>query len=410
MFKANRKKIINDMKTNSLLIMFAGDAPYRSADQKYKFTPNRDFYYLTGIDKPNIVLTILKTDKESIETIYVERENEVMAKWIGRAMCKDEASRLSKVENIKYLDEIDSTISFYFDRMEIEKVYLDLERKSINIPSTQAEDIANRLKEKYPYIKIKDIHKKITKHRMVKSEEEIAIIKKAIDITKDGIISMAKNIKPGMKEYEVEAYFDFEIKRLGASNHAFSTICAAGKNATVLHYEENNKEVKDGDLILFDLGAEYNYYCSDLSRTIPVNGVFTDRQKEIYKIVLNAMKEVEKNTKPGLTLKDLNEIAKAELAKGCIKIGLIEKEEEISKYYFHSIGHSIGLDTHDVWLLNSELKEGVVITNEPGLYIEEEGIGIRLEDDLLVTKDGCINLSKHMPIEIEEIESLMKKI
>ena len=269
--------------------------------------------------------------------------------------------------------------------------------------------MANTLRVKYPHLKIKNIFHNIAKLRMVKNDREVELIQKAIGITKEGILAMAKNLTPGMKEYEVEAYFDFKIKSLGASAHAFSTICAAGKNATVLHYEDNNQEAKDGDLILFDLGAEYDYYCSDISRTIPVNGKFTDRQKQIYQIVLNAMKEVEKNTKPGLTLADLNNIAKKALAKGCIEIGLIEKEEEIGKYYFHSVGHSLGLDTHDVWIVDSKLEEGAVITNEPGLYIEEEGIGIRLEDDLLVTKDGCINLSKDIPVEIEDIEALMSK-
>ena len=310
MFEVNRMKVIKEMKNNSLLIMFAGDAPYRSADQRYKFTPNRNFYYLTGIDKPNIVLTILKTENEAIEIIYVERENELMAKWIGKSISKSEATEISKIENTKYLDELDSTISSYIDRMGIEKIYFDLERQSIDIPSTRSQDMANIIRSKYPHIKIKNIYKTIAEARMIKSDEEVEIIKNAINITKDGIVSMAKNIKPGMKEYEVEAYFDFEIKKLGASAHAFSTICASGKNATVLHYEDNNQEAKDGDLILFDLGSEYNYYCSDISRTIPVNGVFTDRQKQIYNIVLNTIKEVEKQAKPGLTLNDLNVVAK----------------------------------------------------------------------------------------------------
>lgn len=409
MFENNRKKLIESMKENSLLILFAGSAPYRSADQVYKFTPNRNFYYLTGIDEPNVIVTILKTDKEAIETVYVEREDELMAKWVGRAISKDEASEVSGIKSTKYLDEFDSTISSYIDRRGISKIYLDLERQSINIPSTKAQDMANTLRVKYPHLKIKNIFHNIAKLRMVKNDREVELIQKAIGITKEGILAMAKNLTPGMKEYEVEAYFDFKIKSLGASAHAFSTICAAGKNATVLHYEDNNQEAKDGDLILFDLGAEYDYYCSDISRTIPVNGKFTDRQKQIYQIVLNAMKEVEKNTKPGLTLADLNNIAKKALAKGCMEIGLIEKEEEIGKYYFHSVGHSLGLDTHDVWILDSKLEEGAVITNEPGLYIEEEGIGIRLEDDLLVTKDGCINLSKDIPVEIEDIEALMSK-
>ena len=409
MFENNRKKLIESMKENSLLILFAGSAPYRSADQVYKFTPNRNFYYLTGIDEPNVIVTILKTEKEAIETVYVEREDELMAKWVGRAISKDEASEVSGIKSTKYLDEFDSTISSYIDRRGISKIYLDLERQSINIPSTKAQDMANTLRVKYPHLKIKNIFHNIAKLRMVKNDREVELIQKAIGITKEGILAMAKNLTPGMKEYEVEAYFDFKIKSLGASAHAFSTICAAGKNATVLHYEDNNQEAKDGDLILFDLGAEYDYYCSDISRTIPINGKFTDRQKQIYQIVLNAMKEVEKNTKPGLTLADLNNIAKKALAKGCMEIGLIEKEEEIGKYYFHSVGHSLGLDTHDVWIVDSKLEEGAVITNEPGLYIEEEGIGIRLEDDLLVTKDGCINLSKDIPVEIEDIEALMSK-
>lgn len=409
MFENNRKKLIESMKENSLLILFAGSAPYRSADQVYKFTPNRNFYYLTGINEPNVIVTILKTDKEAIETVYVEREDELMAKWVGRAISKDEASEVSGIKSTKYLDEFDSTISSYIDRRGISKIYLDLERQSINIPSTKAQDMANTLRVKYPHLKIKNIFHNIAKLRMVKNDREVELIQKAIGITKEGILAMAKNLTPGMKEYEVEAYFDFKIKSLGASAHAFSTICAAGKNATVLHYEDNNQEAKDGDLILFDLGAEYDYYCSDISRTIPINGKFTDRQKQIYQIVLNAMKEVEKNTKPGLTLADLNNIAKKALAKGCMEIGLIEKEEEIGKYYFHSVGHSLGLDTHDVWIVDSKLEEGAVITNEPGLYIEEEGIGIRLEDDLLVTKDGCINLSKDIPVEIEDIEALMSK-
>lgn len=408
MFDLNRKNLIKKMKEESLLILFAGDAPFRSADQQYKFTPNRNFYYLTGIDDKKVILTILKTETEIIENVYVQREDELMAKWVGRSINKDEARKISKVKNIKYIDEFESTISSYIDRRGIKNIYFDLERQSIDITSTKAQDMANLIKVKYPYIEIKNIYSQIVSLRMIKNEDEINTIKKAISITKEGIISMAKNIKPNMKEYEVESYFDFEIKRLGSSAHAFNTICAAGKNATVLHYEDNNQDCTDGDLILFDLGAEYNYYCSDISRTIPINGKFTERQKQIYSIVLNCMKEVEKAAKPGITLRDLNDIAKKSLSKGCIDIGLISKEEEIEKYYFHSIGHSLGLDTHDVWISDSKLEVGCVITNEPGLYIEEEVIGIRLEDDLLITDFGCTNLSNDIPIEIEDIENLMR--
>ena len=407
MFDLNRKNLIKKMKEESLLILFAGDAPFRSADQQYKFTPNRNFYYLTGINDKKVILTILKTETEVIENVYVQREDELMAKWIGRAISKNEASEVSKIKTIKYLDEFDSIVSSYINRLGINKIYLDLERQSMDIPSTQSQDMANILRIKYPYLKIKNIYPKIIKLRTVKNDYELEKIKKAIDITKSGIEAMAKNIKPNMHEYEVEAYFDFEIKRLGASSHAFNTICASGKNATVLHYEDNNQVMKDGDLILFDLGAEFDYYCADISRTIPVNGKFTDRQKQIYSIVLLALKAVEEEAKPGLTLKDLNDVAKKVLSKGCMDIGLIDKEEELSKYYFHSVSHSLGLDTHDVWSADNKLEKGAIITNEPGLYIEEEGIGIRLENDLLIVEDGCINLSKHIPIEIDDIENLM---
>lgn len=227
MFDLNRKNLIQKMKEDSLLILFSGDAPFRSADQQYKFTPNRNFYYLTGIDDKKVILTILKTETEVIENVYVQREDELMAKWVGRSINKDEARKISKVKNIKYIDEFESTISSYIDRRGIKNIYFDLERQSMDIPSTKAQDIANLMKIKYPYIKIKNIYSQIVSLRMVKNEDEINTIKKAISITKEGIISMAKNVKPNMKEYEVESYFDFEIKRLGASAHAFNTICVS---------------------------------------------------------------------------------------------------------------------------------------------------------------------------------------
>ena len=407
MFKLNRDNLAKTMTNNSLLIIFSGDTPYRSADQKYRFTPNRNFYYLTGIKETNIILTILKKEDVITETLYIQRENKVMEKWVGKTIDKEEALSQSNISDIRYLDEFKIDISSYMDRLQIEKIYLDFERQSITLPSTLAQDQANELKVKYPYISIENIHPSISKLRQVKHQFEIDKIKRAIDITKEGIESMAKNIKPGMRENEVEAYFDFTIKKLGASNHAFNTICASGKNATILHYEDNNQVINDNELILFDLGAEYDYYCADISRTIPINGQFTPRQKQIYTIVLDALKAVEKSAKPNMTLKDLNDVAKETLAKGCLEIGLIKEENEIYKYYYHGVSHSLGLDTHDVWNYNSKLEENAVITNEPGLYIEEESIGIRLENDLLITKDGCINLSKHIPIEIYEIEEIM---
>ena len=218
-----------------------------------------------------------------------------------------------------------------------------------------------------------------------------------------------RNAKAGMKEYELEAYFDFNCKSKGVKDLAFKTIAAAGKNATVLHYVDNNAEMKDGDLILFDLGAQYKYYNADISRTFPVNGKFTERQKEVYNAVLSVNEEIIKTIKPGITTAEINEKANDLLGEACVKLGLLEDKKDFRKYYFHSIGHSLGLDTHDIVIdRNFTFEPGMVYTVEPGLYIPEESIGIRIEDDILVTEDGAISLTKDMIKTVDEIEEFMK--
>jgi Xaa-Pro aminopeptidase len=412
-FTRNRKNLVDRMEDNSVLIMFAGDAPFKSADEKYHFTPNRNFYYLTGIAQPNLILTIVKVNGEVSENVYVEREDPVLAKWIGTAITQAEASEVSGIEGTTYLDKFEGDISSIMVRQGVKKVYLDFDRMDFNIKATQAESFAKELGEKYPYLQFLNINPEVAELRLIKSPEEIEMMRRALKITKDGIYLLLKNMKPGMKENEIEAYFNFEIKRQGASDFAFHTIAASGKNATVLHYNNNNAETKDGDLILFDLGAAYNYYSSDISRTFPLNGKFTERQRAVYSAVLRAMKEVEKAAKPGVSLLELNDIAKKYLAEGCRELGLIQEDSELSKYYYHGVAHYLGLDTHDVggYEVSGKkrpLEPGMVITNEPGLYIEEWGIGVRIEDDLLITEEGNINLSMDIIKEIDEIEEFMK--
>lgn len=407
-FTKNRKNLIEKMEDNSIAVLFAGAAPYKSGDQQYHFSPNRNFFYITGIKEPNIILTISKSNGNASETVFVEREDPIMAKWIGTAMTIYEAREVSGIESVTYLDKFKETFSTAVTRLGVKKVYLDFERMEFDLPQNQAQSFAREIRERYPHLELLNVYNEITTLRVIKSEEEIEKMKKAIDITKDGIYQMLTNIKPGMKENEVEAYFDYEIKRQGASDFAFNTIAAAGKNATVLHYHQNNAEIKDGDLMLFDLGAAYDNYSGDISRTFPVNGKFTERQKAVYNVVLRTMKEVEKAAKPGISAMQLNDVAKKHLAEGCRELGLIKDDSELIKYYFHGVSHYLGLDTHDVGDRNKPMEPGMVITNEPGLYIEEEGIGVRIEDDLLITEDGCINLSKHIIKEIDEIEEFMK--
>ena len=406
-FVLNRDKVAKKLRNNSIAVFFGGQAPYKSADEVYKFTPNRNFYYLTGIDEPKVIMMMIKNDNKVTEHIFIQESDPIMEKWVGRTISPDEAEDISGVTDIKYLKEFNDTVGSYLNMFNIENLYLDLERQEINIASTEAQEFAKIIVQKYPYIKIKNIYDEIALLRTIKSKEEVDLIKKAIEITNTGILSMFKNAKPGMMEYEIEAYFDFELKKNGVKDFAFPTIAAAGINGTILHYESNDSMTKEGDLLLLDLGAQYKYYNADISRTFPVNGKFTERQKQIYNIVLKANEEVMKAVRPGITTLDLQNLTKSVLAEGCKAIGLIKEYSELEKYYYHGVAHPLGLDTHDVGPRGVELKPGMIITDEPGLYIEEEGIGIRIEDDILVTEEGYVNLSENIIKSVEDIEAYM---
>lgn len=403
----NRERLMSKVDENSVVILFAGRAPYKSADETYQFTPNRNFYYLTGIDRENIILVMTKKNGKIEETLFIEESDPIMARWVGERMKSEEAKEISGISAVDYTKNFYSSLGGIFSRFNYDKLYLDLERQDWNITMTEAQSMAKEVREKYSYLNIKNIYYYISELRTIKQEEEIEEIRKAISITKRGIEKMMENAKSNMMEYEIEAYFDYVLTSEGVKDKAFKTIAAAGKNATVLHYSENNSKCGENDLILFDLGAQINYYNADISRTFPVSGKFTERQKQVYNVVLKANLEVMKAVKPDIPFAELNEIAKKVLAEGCKELGLIKDDSELSKYYFHGVSHYLGLDTHDVGDRGEMLKPGMVFTNEPGLYIPEEGIGIRIEDDLLVTEDGCENLSKDIIKTVEEIEAFM---
>jgi Xaa-Pro aminopeptidase len=330
-----------------------------------------------------------------------------MAKWVGERISKEAASEISGISKIAYIDNFNDSISM-LGFANIENMYLDLERRGWDSMQSVSQLFAKEVGEKYPSFRVRNIYNTIRDLRVIKSKEELEDMKKAIDITDEGIKSMMKNAKPGMMEYEIEAYFDFELMRRGVRQHAFNTIAASGVNGTILHYVENNCKTGDNDLILCDLGAQYNYYCADITRTFPVSGKFTDRQKAVYNVVLKALEETTKAIKPGVPFVDLNEVCRKVLIDGCKELGLIKEDSEISKYYYHGVSHYLGLDTHDVGTRNVNLTPGMVLTVEPGLYIEEEKIGIRIEDDVVVTENGHEVLSKNILRTVEEIENLMK--
>ena len=409
-YKFNRDNLLDKIKDNSIVILFAGKAIQKTGDQTYPFTPNRNFYYLTAIKEEDHILVMTKINGVKSSKLYIKDIDLEMEKWVGKSIRKEEAEEIAAVDEVKFKSQFDGDIHGMITMKEEINLYLDLERMSANREGTISHRFANEITTKYPQVRINNVYSKIGELRLKKSQEEVDKIKKAIEITKSGIEKLMSEARVGMKEYELEAYFDFNCKVKGATGLAFTTIAAAGENATTLHYVDNNCELKENDLILFDLGAEYNCYNADISRTFPVNGKFTERQKEVYNAVLRVNEEIINLIKPGMKYKYVNEKATELIAEECIKLGLIKDKSEVRKYYYHSIGHSLGMDTHDIETPHRDIifEPGVVFTVEPGIYIAEEGIGIRIEDDIQITKDKAVVLSSSIIKEVADIEEMMK--
>ncbi len=407
--KRNRRYVFDLLKDGEAALFFSGESIKKTGDEFYPFAPDRNFYYLTGIRDKNIILYLEKAKGECREVLFLERPDPEKEKWTGAVLKEEEAKALSSIETIMFTDGFNEETEDSLFKNRISAVYLDLEKRRF-ADSSPALKFGKFLREAYPYIAVKNIYPYLSEKRTVKTEAEIENIKKAIEITKNGIYAMMKNVRPGMYEYEAEAYFDFELKRAGVFDKAFASIIASGINGAVLHYSENNCKIKDGSLLLCDVGAAWNLYSGDITRTFPANGKFTARQRDIYNIVLEGNYMIQDTIKAGIPFRSLNEKLKDYYAKELKAIGLIKDRDEVSKYYWHGVSHLLGLETHDVGRHNEGLlKEGMVLTVEPGLYIAEEEIGIRIEDDVAVKKDGCINLSADIIKEPSDIENFMKQ-
>lgn len=404
-FINNRKKYIDEIKDNSLTVLSSGCVLRRSADEDFDFEIDKNFYYLTGINQAEVFYILLKKNNQVKEYLFIEENDPIKIKWVGAKLYPNEAKDISGIEEILYTSEYEQ----YLEKLlqEVNDVYLNFEvSKSHRFNANYV--FSNRIKKKYPDKNYLDNNEIVVALRSCKEPEEVEKIKESIAVTKLGIEELMKESRPGIYEYQLESYFDFVIKNNGQRINSFKTIAASGINATILHYVANNKKLEDNELILFDLGCETELYISDISRTFPVNGKFTERQKEVYNEVLNVNKECIKFLKPGVTRMEYNNYAKKLLAEACKRLKLIDKDEDLIKYYFHGIGHSIGLDTHDPCAYDPAFKEGMMLTVEPGLYIPEENIGIRIEDDVILTKDGCINLSADIIKEVDDIENFFK--
>ena len=411
MHLTRRKHLMEKVNNQSIVVLFSGRQLKKTADQFFPFVINRNFFYLTGLNEANMALVMIRANNQIKEIIFKEIRSKERALWDGELLSPEEVSRISQVDEVRDIKDLDSFISSITSSNrqavygKLTDLHLDLESNDLTSIAYQFEKDITKV---HPYLNINNIHQEIAALRMIKSADEVEAIKKAIDITKLGLETIMKELKPGMYEYQVEAHYNFVLKSFNTET-SFDTICASGHNATVLHYVSNDSIIPENSLLLLDLGVNYNNYASDISRTYPTSGKFTKRQKEIYELVLKANKETIEMLKPGVTWKEFNDFSKDILASGLIKLGLIKEKEELTKYYYHSIGHFLGLDVHDVGLYQRPLEAGMIVTVEPGLYISEENIGIRIEDDILITEDGSINLSQAIIKEVKDIEEFMNK-
>lgn len=409
-YNKRRQTVFDRMADNSIAVLYSGIEHHVSADEYDLFTAhaNRNFFYLTGLRRDKMALVLDKAAAEPKTTLFIEEADPAMERWYGRKVTVDEAKELSGIDNVRFIDELDGALDMIMTREDVYTAYFDTYRH-------QKEDLpdynvvkANEFKTAYPGVSIRNLFPFVAEQRMQKDEDEIALTKEAIKLTDTALKNVLANLKPGMFEYEAQADFEYSIRRNGAEWTAFPTIAGSGMNGTMLHYDTNQDMMEDGSLLLMDLGARLQGYNSDITRTYPVNGKYTERQRQVYDIVLEANRTVLKEAKPGMTTVDLNNICKKVLAAGCIKLGLIEKEEEISRYYMHGVSHHLGIDVHDVTVdFNKKLRPGAIISDEPGLYIDEWEIGIRIEDDLLITEDGAVCLSEEIMRDADEIEAYM---
>jgi Xaa-Pro aminopeptidase len=404
------QKIFHAMEQHSVAYVFSGDAPSKTADQHYPFQVNKNFFYLTGLNLHQSVLVLVKHKKEDV-ILFVPVRTKEKEKWEGILPDFDQIKAITHISDIRNKEGFDDFQKSLFTTLrdatygELNHAYLDVSRPERSC--LEEVIFSQNLKINYPELQILTLSHVFKTLRTIKSNEEIEFIKEAVHITHSGLNQLVQTLKKTKEEHQLHASFLYELHQ-NHSKEAFDTIIASGNHATILHYIDNNDHIKKDALVLCDLGAQVHQYNADITRTYPSSGIFTERQKQLYQLVLEVNQEMIAWIKPGKSFKDFKETGKQLLAEKALKIGLIKDLNEISQYYYHGLGHHLGLDVHDPCDYEMLLEEGMVLTVEPGIYIEEEHIGIRIEDDILVTKTGSVNLSQAIPKTIEEIESLFK--
>jgi Xaa-Pro aminopeptidase len=418
-FTDNRRRFVKQMEKNAIAIFNSNDELPLNGDALYKFKQNTDLYWLTGIEQEDSMLILFpdNPDKKFREVLVLVRPNELKEKWDGHRLRRDEATAISGIETIVWLDAIEAPLQTWIHLADT--IYLNTNEndRKANLVPVRDYRFAQQMRERYPLHHYKRAAKLMKDLRAIKSAKEVEVLKTAIDITDKTFRRLLGFIRPGVFEYEIEAEIYHEFLRNRSTGPAYGSIIASGDRARTLHYVSNNQECKEGELILMDFGAEYGGYCADLTRTVPVNGKFSKRQKEVYDGCLQLHKYAASILKPGISIVDYTEKVGDEATKVFLKIGLISKADvknedkenrAYRKYLYHGISHHLGIDVHDLGTRTAPIQPGMVFTIEPGIYIEEEKMGVRIENNFWITKNGNIDLMKNIPITTEEIELLMK--
>ena len=418
LFVKNRKNFVENMLDNSIAFFNSNDCYPVSADTTLPFEQHRDLFYLSGINQEETVLLVYKNNDSNYEEIlFLTKPNDLLTHWEGERLNEEKAYSISGIKTVYWLEQLDIIVKKIMQNVKVLYLNKNEHYRAKVETETREKRFNDWLKKEYPNKDLKGSNSILQRLRSVKSPIEIELIQKACDITEKGFRRILNFVKPGVWEYEIEAEFSHEFLMNRSKKFAYSPIIASGKNSTILHYIENNNQCFQGDVLLLDVGAEYANYSSDMTRTIPVSGKFSERQKSIYNSVLHVKNEATKLLKPGVMWKDhYQEVGKI-MSSELLKLGLLSKSDiqnqtkenpAFKKYFTHGVSHNLGLDTHDYGDLSYPITKNMVFTVEPGIYLPEENFGIRLEDDVVVQENSePINLMKNIPIEVEEIEDLM---
>lgn len=420
LFIDNRKKLVSRLKPKSIVIVHSNDIMPTNADGTMNFKQNSDLFYLSGVDQEESILLLAPDfpDPKFREILFLRETNEEIAIWEGHKLTKEEGQATSGVMNIKWNEEFEKVL--YTLLAETEHIYLPSNEhiRNASLVETANDRFVKNCMAKFPLYKYERLAPLIYDLRTIKSEEEVRLIEHACHITEQGFRRILETVEPGVWEYEVEAEYAHVFLSNRSRGFAYTPIIAGGFNACVLHYIDNSQQLRDGDLMLMDVGAEYANYNADMTRTIPVNGRFTKRQRQIYDAVLRVKTQATELLRPGNAIPEYHAAVGELMTEELLELGLIDKTDiknqnpdwpAYRKYFMHGTSHHLGLDVHDVASIYKKFEPGMVFTVEPGIYIREENIGIRLEDNILITKDGHRNLMRNIPLHAEEIEDLMNK-